>query len=297
MKKWMIVFRVVILLAIVAAAFYAGRIYPALSPSDSPPVLIPPSQLVHTDSVPTIEAVQRLSSLMVTRVAVADVSQTQINGYAGGITAVIVIRGDFLLGVDLSKAKFEKINEAERSVVLVLTPPTVSSPRLDQDKTRLLYLTRQGLWSIVPGDAGQKAVVNQAYRHAQEVVAAVGRDPMQLEEARQHAESTLSGFFAAIGCKVTIRWTDRPEAHSSASNLNNALIPKYNEAKKIYDKLVKEKTAKGYSPGAEGTPYQQTDKAERATGVLPQLLNPIDESELDRYLANDNFWILDGGEI
>jgi bifunctional non-homologous end joining protein LigD len=65
----------------------------------------------------------------------------------------------------------------------------------------------------------------------------------------------------------------------------------YAAAKKIYDKLVFEKTAKGYSPGEEGTPYQHTDKEQRATGVLPQLLNPIDESEVEKYLADDRWWM------
>src|SRR5579859_4805154 len=52
----------------------------------------------------------------------------------------------------------------------------------------------------------------------------------------------------------------------------------YVSAKHIYDKLVREKTAKGYAPGAEGTPYQNTDKEERVTGILPRLLNPIEEA-------------------
>jgi bifunctional non-homologous end joining protein LigD len=44
----------------------------------------------------------------------------------------------------------------------------------------------------------------------------------------------------------------------------------YPAARKIYDQIVKEKTAKGYTPGADGTPYQHTDKEQRSTGVLPQ---------------------------
>jgi bifunctional non-homologous end joining protein LigD len=52
------------------------------------------------------------------------------------------------------------------------------------------------------------------------------------------------------------------------------------EAKRIYDKLVAEKTAKGYSPGADGTPYQGTDKAGQTTGIHCQLLNAIDEDEV-----------------
>jgi bifunctional non-homologous end joining protein LigD len=64
----------------------------------------------------------------------------------------------------------------------------------------------------------------------------------------------------------------------------------YSAAKKIFDKLVQEKTAKGYTPGENGTPYQQTDKAERSTGILPQLLNAIDESQVNRLIKDDEWW-------
>ena len=63
----------------------------------------------------------------------------------------------------------------------------------------------------------------------------------------------------------------------------------YDEAKRIYDKLVREKQAKGYSAGPGGEPYQHTDKAGRFTGMLPQLLNPVEEHEVDR-LATDPAW-------
>ena len=63
----------------------------------------------------------------------------------------------------------------------------------------------------------------------------------------------------------------------------------YGSAKKMYDKLVREKKAKGYTEGPDGTPYQQTDKGNRVTGVLPQLLNPIDEHTCDRLLQGTRF--------
>jgi bifunctional non-homologous end joining protein LigD len=64
----------------------------------------------------------------------------------------------------------------------------------------------------------------------------------------------------------------------------------YATAKKVFDKLVKEKTAKGYTPGEDGTPYRQTQKAERATGVLPQLLNPVTEAEAEKLIADEAWW-------
>jgi bifunctional non-homologous end joining protein LigD len=65
----------------------------------------------------------------------------------------------------------------------------------------------------------------------------------------------------------------------------------YETAKNTYDKLVREKTAKGYTPGENGTPYQHSDKTDRVTGILPQLLNPIDYVEVKR-LLKDPAWSL-----
>src|ERR1035437_5369226 len=65
----------------------------------------------------------------------------------------------------------------------------------------------------------------------------------------------------------------------------------YATAKKIFDKLVAEKTAKGYTPGEDGTPYQQTPQESRATGILPQLLNAIDEKQAAILLNHPDWWI------
>ena len=61
----------------------------------------------------------------------------------------------------------------------------------------------------------------------------------------------------------------------------------WDSAKRIYDKLVKEKTSKGYTQGPDGTPYHNSPKAELFTGLLPQLLNPIEEPEMNRLLTSD----------
>ena len=61
----------------------------------------------------------------------------------------------------------------------------------------------------------------------------------------------------------------------------------YDTAKKIFTKLVSEKKAKGYTEGEDGTPYQHTDK--QASGILPQLLNPIEEADVERLLHDDDY--------
>ena len=60
-------------------------------------------------------------------------------------------------------------------------------------------------------------------------------------------------------------------------------------ATKIFTKVVNEKKAKGYTEGEAGTPHQHTDKL--PSGILPQLLNPIEESDVERLLNDDAFCI------
>lgn len=63
----------------------------------------------------------------------------------------------------------------------------------------------------------------------------------------------------------------------------------YAAAKKAYDSAIKSKTAKGYTVGESGTPYQYTDKESRDSGLHPQLLNSVSEIELERLIRDDNY--------
>ena len=64
----------------------------------------------------------------------------------------------------------------------------------------------------------------------------------------------------------------------------------YAAAKKIYDKLVKSKTAEGYIPGAAGPQYVHTDADAQETGIYCQLLNFIDEAQVPQFIADDAWW-------
>jgi len=74
----------------------------------------------------------------------------------------------------------------------------------------------------------------------------------------------------------------------------------YAAAKDIYDRLLREKTAKGYSPGEDAAPYQRTDNGSRATDIRPQLLNPIEREAAERFLSDPNWYaqeMLDGKRV
>lgn len=65
----------------------------------------------------------------------------------------------------------------------------------------------------------------------------------------------------------------------------------YKIARSIFDEIVTAKAAKGYTEAEGGIPYQNTDNANKVSGILPQLLNEIEEDELKKYLKDDN-WIM-----
>jgi len=71
---------------------------------------------------------------------------------------------------------------------------------------------------------------------------------------------------------------------------NTLPLPKA-DAEKLADKLVKEKMAKGYTPGLNGTPYKNMNNEDRSTSIYPMLLNAITEEEIPIFVNNDN-WIL-----
>lgn len=61
------------------------------------------------------------------------------------------------------------------------------------------------------------------------------------------------------------------------------------KATSVYKKLIKEKTAKGYSEGESGAVFQSKALEDRFTGIVPQLLNKITESI--KYLQDADFFM------
>ena len=61
------------------------------------------------------------------------------------------------------------------------------------------------------------------------------------------------------------------------------------EARKLYNKLVREKAAKGYTPGEDGVPYRQAGKDSKVTGIHCHFLNHVTEDQSRALLANPSW--------
>ena len=91
------------------------------------------------------------------------------------------------------------------------------------------------------------------------------------------------------GFVVNFAYGRRGTTLSTGTKTSTAV--EYAQAKAIFDKLVKEKTSKGYTPGENGTPYQHTGKEQDNMGIHCQLLNPIEEADLPRFFENPAYWM------
>lgn len=61
------------------------------------------------------------------------------------------------------------------------------------------------------------------------------------------------------------------------------------KARIIYDKLIGEKTSKGYTPQDGGQLFSDTDKAGEVSGYVPQLLNALDANEMSLLIKNNDY--------
>ena len=91
------------------------------------------------------------------------------------------------------------------------------------------------------------------------------------------------------GYVVNIAYGRRGSTLSTGTKTHSPVS--YDAALVIFDRLVREKRAKGYTEGASGTPYQHTEQADQVSGLMPQLLNAIDEAEAAR-LVSDPRWAM-----
>jgi len=145
-----------------------------------------------------------------TRVEVADVQQTQIQGWTGGIDVVLLVKGDYQISVDLSKACYVSVDETYRMAVLQLPTPLTGAPSLDHRRTRLFAVRPYGLWALVPGDRAASAALNRSYLLAQDSLVAAMLSDSARERSRQQAQAVLQSFFKGIGWELSVRWSGGP---------------------------------------------------------------------------------------
>jgi hypothetical protein len=152
---------------------------------------------------PTVQQIQALGELTVAKVHVADVLTASGEGYQG----CWIIKGDALVAVDLTKARFERRDTEQRRATIVLPAPRIISARVNHEATRT-YDVSKNTWK--PWKWGDQGVLRDgAMFHAQRLVERAAESDQVVAEARPTAEVVIGNLFRSTDWAVEIRWMDR----------------------------------------------------------------------------------------
>ena len=166
-----------------------------------------PKTATFVSTGPTVERLEHLNQLLVMRVLVADVLTGEGNGFIGSW----LIKGDGLVGVNLSRAAIVEKDERGRHAIVRLPQPEVLQSRVDHGKTKTWQVKKTG-W--IPWGGDQDQLRDQVMRQAQELVAHAAASEENIRQAKAAAENVIRAFYKEIGWEVDTTWepavTGRP---------------------------------------------------------------------------------------
>ena len=166
---------------------------------------------------PTIERLERLAHLVTMRVYIADV----LVGEGEGCRGAWLIKGDALLGIDLSQAKIVEKDDQARRAVLRFPSPEVLQSRVDHAKTRT-WEVRRTAW--VPWNADADKLRDNVMYEAQKLVASAAASVENVGQAKAAAETMLracttrsAGKWRSLGTNIE---RPRPRPRNRQANLS-----------------------------------------------------------------------------
>lgn len=160
----------------------------------------PPATIESTG--PKIEDVRRIAKLAILRVQVANV----IEGQTRGARAIVAVRGDADISLDLDQIEIAERKDAAKTAVLRLGTPRVDRPRVDHEHTKVFELRETGLAALNPFADPRQDLLEDCMRAAQEQVDIAVQESEYIEQAKVQAEVLLSSFYRELGWDVRIEW-------------------------------------------------------------------------------------------
>jgi len=157
---------------------------------------------------PTVERLEKLSDLVTSRVYIADVL-TGDDGYYHGAW---LIKGDAIMGVDLSHAHIADKNDETKAATVVLPQPRIIQSRVDHQRSRTWEVKRKA-WT--PWGGNESNLRDNVMLEAQNLVANAAQAPDNVAHARANADAAIKNFYHEIGWDVVVIWT--PMAETAAT--------------------------------------------------------------------------------
>lgn len=160
---------------------------------ERPPVVV-------TSQGPTVERLQKLSQLVTSRVFIADVLIGENDSYRG----CWLVRGDAIIGLDLSRAAIIEKDDAAKHATIRLPQPVVILARVNHERSRV-WEVRSTSW--IPWHADRSAgLLDEVMHQAQLMVTQVAGSKENIEQAKRSAEVIVGALYEHVGWAVSIDW-------------------------------------------------------------------------------------------
>jgi hypothetical protein len=148
---------------------------------------------------PTIEHIQSLNQLVSTKVSISDI----LTGEAEGVRGVWLIKGDALIGVDLSNPDIQIPDQKQRHAINSLEQPVVLSARVDHERS-MTWDVQRTTW--IPWKGDKDRLRDKAMYHAQKLVEFAASQPELSAEAKRNASHAITDIYRSVDWQVEVRW-------------------------------------------------------------------------------------------
>lgn len=194
----------VALLAAVIIFAFVGR--PAPQPPEPPP-LVSLEKMGHLVSLKMNYA----DVIEFTQPNAVDIPWSQWEVRLGSTRVLLVARGDCTLATDLRQARYENVDNAARTLSVVLPQPAPLQARInhatrDKGGSYFYAVTEQGLQAFIPSAQTRTNAMNKALTAAQQRVEAACGQGAMLAAARDNAAAVLQATLGATGWTPQVTW-------------------------------------------------------------------------------------------
>ncbi len=159
-----------------------------------------------TSTGPTVESISKLKELVTLRVTIGDVLIGKDDSVFGAKMS-LVVSGDALISVDLSKVDISKNNES-KSAHIRLAAPRVLMARVNQEKTAIYDIKANSVVAIVTGDRRGDLFKN-CMVSAQKLVERAASNEENIQHAKDQAEMIIKQLYSELGWAITVDWSSQ----------------------------------------------------------------------------------------
>ncbi|MDR2949015.1 MAG: DUF4230 domain-containing protein [Prevotella sp.] len=144
-----------------------------------------------------LEKVESLGNLEVTRYSIQDMMEyKKVRRWLPNAKTALVVSGEVICCVDLTKLKPEDIKVTDKTIHLQLPSPEICHVKIDHSKSRI-YNMEFGLWESTK-------IVDEAYSFAEKQLDEKARQLDMLSQSRDNTVNLLKPILEAMGFEEVI---------------------------------------------------------------------------------------------